>query len=90
MERFLPRLAGEVATPDLIRGSRRGPIMLAPPPCFAWSPPPRTRGGATVRFLTAVPFCAPAKWEKEFSIGGLAPNPDRSHFRNYVPESQLQ
>jgi hypothetical protein len=41
MERFLPPLAGEVATPDLIRGSRRGQMMLAP---------------STMRFLMAVPF----------------------------------
>jgi hypothetical protein len=44
MERFLPRLAGEVATPDLIRGSRRGQMMLAPSTRRRMVPLPRVAG----------------------------------------------
>src|SRR5438046_72705 len=58
MERFLPRDAGEVATPDLIRGSRRGQRMLACPLHHAahGPPPPQCGGGTTV--LLRCPFCA--------------------------------
>ncbi len=76
MEQFLPRLVGEVATPDLIRGSRRGQMMLA---------------SSTMRFLMAVPFLCKARGMGEGIFDrGLAPNPDRSHLCTYMPESQLQ
>jgi hypothetical protein len=84
MERFLPRLAGEVVTPDLIRGSRRGQMMLAPSTMCRGEELPYAA-------LLAVPFLCKARGMGEGIFDrGLAPNPDRSHLCMYMLESQLQ